>query len=76
MLWFPLHAPEKVGTAEESFFLLNIFICKFGDLFLLHSRLLALYTQHPTVNQPWWGGATAKTIKIFRHGGFQVDTDG
>jgi hypothetical protein len=57
MVWFPLHAPEKVGTEGEKFFLLNIFICKFCDLFydpdekvfddpfLLHSRLLALCIQ-------------------------------
>jgi hypothetical protein len=25
---------------------------------------------------PLVGGAIAKTIKFFRHGGFQVDTDG
>jgi hypothetical protein len=77
ILWFPLHAPEKVGTEGMSFYLLNIFICKFGDLllrrrrtkflttFFIRSRLLALYinSQPPPV-----GGATAKTIKNFRHG--------
>jgi hypothetical protein len=55
-MWFPLHAPEKVGTEGMSFYLLNIFICIFGDLFydgdeqisddfFIPSRLLVLYIQ-------------------------------
>jgi hypothetical protein len=63
MVWFPLHAPEKVDTAEII-------------LFLLHSRLLTHL--NPPVNHPYMGGGGihSKNHKIFRHGGFQVDTDG
>jgi hypothetical protein len=42
MVWFPLHAPENVDTAEIFFY---IFI-----LFLLHSRLLT--PLNPPVNHP------------------------
>jgi hypothetical protein len=86
MLWFPLHAPEKVGTEGDEFLFIKYFYLyiwrpflrrrrtKFlTTFFFIRSRLLAFTSNS---QPPLVGGATAKTIKIFRHGGFQVDTDG
>jgi hypothetical protein len=81
MLWFRLHAPVKVGTEGDEF----LFI-KDGDLFTTETNKISddlflfdsfsPFSLYISSQPPLVGGATAKTIKIFRHGGFQVDTDG
>jgi hypothetical protein len=69
MVWFPLHAPEKVDTAENFFFVQYFFI-------FIFTPFSPSNPFKSTCQSPIGGGATAKTIKMFRHGGFQVDTDG